>query len=214
MGDDDGSGNGSAALLSALVTEHFVLQSARSTLTGEAGSRSSLFLAVLSSSLVAAGFLGSDPGRLAPFLFFAIPVVILLGGLTWARLVELNVEDLRYLSRIQTIRRHYTTLTPEAPDFFPDLRRAASVPGAVPAVAEAFAYMGMRPGPRQLLFTGAATIAAVTSVVTGFAVALLVLWLGGAGALAVPLGAVVGLGTYLAALAAQWRSNRAAFAPA
>ena len=199
-------------LLSALVTEHFVLQSARSTLTGEAASQSSLFLAVLSSSLVATGFLAGDATVLVSFLGFAMPVIVLLGVLTWARLVELGVEDLRYLARIQTIRRYYTGLTPDAPRFFPDLGRVAAVPGVAPSVLEAFAFMGMRPGPRQLLFTGAATIAAVVSVVTGVGTALLVLRVGGAMTPAALAGAVVAVAAYAAALAWQWRSNRAAFA--
>lgn len=209
MAEDQAGGD--QALLSALVTEHFVLQSARSTLTGEAGSRSSLFMAVLSSSLVATGFLGSNPAALVPFLSFALPVVVLLGVLTWARLVELNVEDLRYLARMQVIRRHYTTLTPDAPAFFPDLGRAAPV-GTAPTVAEMFAYMGLRPGPRQLLFTGAATIAAVVGVVAGVGVALLVLRSGSVAGVAVAVGVVAAVALYLAGLLLQWCRNRAAFA--
>lgn len=57
-----------AALLSALLTEHFVLQSGRSTLTAESGSRSSLYPAVLSRALVATGFIGSQVSALTPFL--------------------------------------------------------------------------------------------------------------------------------------------------
>lgn len=211
MAGDEPAGD-RQGLLSALVTEHFVLQSARSTLTGEAASRSSLFLAVLSSSLVATGFLAGDATVLVPFLGFALPVIVLLGVLTWARLVELGVEDLRYLARIQIIRRYYTDLTPDAPRFFPDLGRVPALPGVAQTVQEAFAFMGMRPGPRQLLFTGAATIAAVDSVVAGVGVALLVRYLGGPTTPGVLAGAVVAVAAYAAALAWQWRSNREAFA--
>ncbi|MET0164475.1 MAG: hypothetical protein ABW318_05655 [Vicinamibacterales bacterium] len=44
-----------AALLQALTTEHFVLQSANSSTYAEASARSTLYVMVLSSSLVATG---------------------------------------------------------------------------------------------------------------------------------------------------------------
>lgn len=43
------------ALLTALTTEHFVLQTARSTTVSEANGRSSLYLTSVSSALVALG---------------------------------------------------------------------------------------------------------------------------------------------------------------
>jgi hypothetical protein len=45
-----------AAFISALTTEHFVLQGAVSANTSEVGTRASLYLFSLSSSLVALGF--------------------------------------------------------------------------------------------------------------------------------------------------------------
>lgn len=196
------------ALLSALVTEHFVLQSGRSTLTGESGSRSSLYLAVLSSTLVATGFLGSADQALKPFLGCVLPVVIGLGLLTWARLVELNVEDLRYLRGMQTIRRYYASLTPDAAAFFPDLNTG----GDLNAVAAVFSYMGQRPGRRQLLFTAAATVAAVNSAVAGIAAALLSVQVGSRTLVAVAVGLSLFTIAYLLSLQAQWRSNVRAFA--
>jgi hypothetical protein len=206
--EGDGPGGDRPALLSALVTEHFVLQSSRSTLTGESGSRSSLYLAVLSSTLVATGFLGSSGVALGPFLACVLPVVIGLGVLSWARLVELNVEDLRYLRAMQRIRAYYTRLTPDAPGFFPDLDPAL----APDTIGGVLAYMGLRPGPRQLLFTAAATLAAVNSAVAGIGVALLVRAATGL----LPVGVAVGIATfalcYGLSLAAQWRRNVTAFA--
>ena len=45
------------AFITALVTEHFVLQSARSATIGEANGRASIYLSAVSSALVAFGFL-------------------------------------------------------------------------------------------------------------------------------------------------------------
>jgi hypothetical protein len=51
-----------AAPLSALTTEHFVLQTASTSTISEAAGRSSVYILALSSSLVAMGFL-SESGR-------------------------------------------------------------------------------------------------------------------------------------------------------
>jgi hypothetical protein len=47
--------------MSALVTEHFVLQSAASSTISESGSRVAIYLSALSSGLVAIGFASSSP---------------------------------------------------------------------------------------------------------------------------------------------------------
>jgi len=54
--DDTPSPERQAAFMSALVTEHFVLQTAASATVTEAASRTSLYVFSLSSSLVAMGF--------------------------------------------------------------------------------------------------------------------------------------------------------------
>jgi hypothetical protein len=56
-----------AALISALTTEHFVLQTAASSTISEAGTRSNLYVMVLSSSLVAMGFLSQSPALLVQY---------------------------------------------------------------------------------------------------------------------------------------------------
>ena len=99
------------AFMSALVTEHFVLRSARST-TSEAVGRSSVYLTCVSSSLVAFGFFAAATHRLAPLLATVLPALLILGIFTFVRLVETNVEDVVCLRRIDTIRRYYATLDP------------------------------------------------------------------------------------------------------
>jgi len=63
---DDQRGDG--GLLSAVTTEHFVLQSANGSTYAEASARSSLYVMALSSTLVAMGFLSA---REHVFLLFA-----------------------------------------------------------------------------------------------------------------------------------------------
>lgn len=64
-------------LLSALTTEHFVLQSAVNATVSEAGARSTLYMMALSSSLVAVGFLAPSEDALMPFLSIVLPTLVL-----------------------------------------------------------------------------------------------------------------------------------------
>jgi hypothetical protein len=82
--------------MSALVTEHFVLQSAASNTVSEAGARASLYMIALSSSLVALGFASQSPRALVPFAAAVLPAVFLLGLFTVVRLVDTGVENLQF----------------------------------------------------------------------------------------------------------------------
>jgi hypothetical protein len=72
------------AWLSALTTEHFVLQTATGTTDTEANVRSSLYVMALSSSLVAMGFLASSPEAFFPFAATVLPTLFVLGVFTVA----------------------------------------------------------------------------------------------------------------------------------
>ena len=52
------------AFMTALVTEHFVLQGARGQTNGEMTGRAALYLATVSSTLIALGFVARRPVRL------------------------------------------------------------------------------------------------------------------------------------------------------
>ena len=80
--------------MSALVTEHFVLQSARSTTVSEAVGRTAVYLTCVSSSLVAFGFFAAATHRLAPVVATVLPALIILGVFTFVRLVETSLQML------------------------------------------------------------------------------------------------------------------------
>ena len=103
------------AFLSALTTEHFVLQTANSATYLEASARSTLYVMALSSSLVAMGFLSGSAGILIPFAATVLPSVFLPGIFTVVRLVETGLESMQYLDGIASIRSYYRTLGPDAP---------------------------------------------------------------------------------------------------
>lgn len=96
-----------ANFMSALVTEHFTLQTASSATITEAGSRSTIYLSTLSSGLVAIGFASSSRTTLAALSFSMFPTVFAVGWFTYVRLIETAIENIVLSRRIELIRRHY-----------------------------------------------------------------------------------------------------------
>jgi hypothetical protein len=152
-------------LLTAMTTEHFVLQTAANTTFADAAARSSLYVFSLSSSLVAIGFISQSPDLLPPVLAIVLPAVFVLGTLTFVRLVDTALENQQYLAGIARIRRYYRSLSPEAEAHFAArLGRWPEGPEPSLGLGAFIAYLG----------TTATMIAFVNSVVAGAGVALVV----------------------------------------
>jgi hypothetical protein len=170
--DDDAK---QQTLLSALVTEHFVLQSARGVATSEAGIRASLYLTSLTGALVALGFIAQVGEQFDAFAAAVLPALFLLGEFTYVRLLENSIEDVLLQRSIKRIRRYYLELHPDAAEFFGDAadgpgRRPPAVPGGLGGAAGQVMYHSWV----QLLFTAASMVAAINSILGGAGVALLV----------------------------------------
>jgi hypothetical protein len=164
--EHDTNSDDDARLLTALTTEHFVLQSTRATITGEAGTRTSLYIGALSSALIALGFAAQFPDAFAPFASAVLPAIIVLGVFSYVRLAEISVEDLHYLARIQRIRGYYRELSPRAAQYFPGV--------ATRSDHALFEAMAIAPRQRfQFLFTAASMVGAINSILAGISVALL-----------------------------------------
>jgi hypothetical protein len=154
-----------STLLSALTTEHFVLQSAINATVSEAGMRSTLYMMALSSSLVAVGFLAEDSGALMPFLAIVLPTLFLLGVFTVLRLIDTALESQHHLAGIARIHRHYRALSPEAEAAFaPRLQRWPET------IEEPSLGLGLF---MAFLGTSATMIACTNNLVAGAGVALL-----------------------------------------
>jgi hypothetical protein len=159
-----------SAFISALTTEHYVLQSALSGNTSEVGTRASLYLFSLSSSLVALGFASRSPELFMPFVAIVLPALFILGLFTAVRLVDSNLEGILYLNGIARIRQYYRTLTHEADEYF------SPESGRWP---ENQAWPALRAGPFMgFITTTASMVAFLNSIVAGVGVAMLVggLW--------------------------------------
>ena len=106
------------ALLTALTTEHFVLQTALNGTTSESSARASLYVVTLSSALIAMGFVAESSNVFLPFVATVLPAVFVLGVLTVLRMVDAALEMSKFLTGIARIRGYYRTLTPEAAAYF------------------------------------------------------------------------------------------------
>lgn len=162
------------ALLTALTTEHFTLQGARSATISESSARSSVYLGSLSASLVSLGFVAqaSDSSAFRIFALVVLPTVFVLGLFTFVRLVETSIEDIRYGRAINRIRHYYLELAgPESRYFL--------LEGHDDAVT-VLRNMGLSPRPVQLYLTSAAAVGVVNSIVGGAVAALAIRWAAGA----------------------------------
>jgi hypothetical protein len=154
------------AFISALTTEQFVLQAARSANVGEMAGRGTVYMGAVSSSLIALGFLAQVVSRLEPFVAAVLPAVFLLGEFTFAALLRNTLENLVLLRQMQRIRGYYRTLMPEADQFFGQASEEERVSAAM-------ATVGLRARPAGMLFTGASVVAAINSMVGAVGLALL-----------------------------------------
>lgn len=180
------------AFMAALVTEHFVLQGSRSTLTAEGASRAALYLASLTGSLIALGFVAHDSSVLEPFAAAIFPALLILGEFTYWRLVQSSVEDLHHRWEMQRIRAYYRQLVPAGLAFFADARAWRSNPPGRQ-------FMGVRGRDLNVLLTIASMIAAINSMLAGAGVALLVRAAANVSpGWAIGLGAIVAVVLYLA----------------
>lgn len=158
-------------LLTALTTEHFVLQGAVSATVAEAGARSTLYVMALSSSLVAMGFL-VETTAFMPFVAVVLPALCLLGLFTTVRLVDTTLESQQCLAGIARIRSHYRTLSPRAATLF------SARHGRWPEAVATTPALGLGTF-MAFLGTSATMVACINHLVAGAGAALLVVRLRG-----------------------------------
>jgi ribose/xylose/arabinose/galactoside ABC-type transport system permease subunit len=166
------------------TTEHFTLQTARAATISEANGRASVYLAAVSSNLIALAFIGQMSLLGTAFYAFSLlllPVLAFVGVVTFQRLVQSSLEDIAYAQRIARLRSLYVALAPELEPYL-------LVPHGRP---DQSGLLG--PSRWQLTLTTAGMVSIVNSVVIGAAAGLVLAALG-APSLAVTLaaGAVVG----------------------
>jgi hypothetical protein len=104
-----------------LSTEHWSLLATRSLLWSESFSRASWFVTVVSATVVALALVAESTDFGSGFRLFAlvlIPLLVLIGAGTVARLVELNKEDVELVAGMNRLRRGYLDIAPEIAPYF------------------------------------------------------------------------------------------------
>ncbi len=107
------------AMVSFLTTEHFVLATARSAGISETNGRAAVFLASVSSGLVALAFIGQISRLGTAFFVFGLvvlPALAFLGVTTFERAIKNGVEDVESVRRINRVRQFYFDAYPACDD--------------------------------------------------------------------------------------------------
>jgi hypothetical protein len=118
LANDQPFGPHAAAIL---ATEHWSLLASRSLIWNEAMSRATVFLTVLSASIIALALLADATGfgpETMTLALVLLPVVLLLGIATYVRLVQINTEEFQLVLAMNRLRRAYLTIAPELEPYF------------------------------------------------------------------------------------------------
>jgi hypothetical protein len=190
------------AFEAGLANEYFALSGLRASSIGEAGTRATLFFTTLTGTVLALGFLAAATDAVVPVAYAALPIVILLGLLSFLRLVEISVEDVGALRAINRIRAYYGALVPEGRDYFP-------APGKQQAINELI-DVGARRAPWRAALTIAATVGVMDALVAGASLAFALAHAGMSTGLAVVIGVAVALVMIWGLFAYQTRRFHAA----
>jgi hypothetical protein len=163
------AGESQGAAVTFATTEHFTLQTARSTTVTEASSRALGFLAVLSSSLIALAFIGQMSELGTAFYVFALvllPALSLIGLVTFQRLAQITGDDIAYAERIARLREFYVDVAPQLEPYLTIIRGAPA--------AQRLRGARPHPGGWQLFLTLTGTVALVNSVIVGATGAIMI----------------------------------------
>lgn len=183
-----------------LATEHWSLLATRSMSWNEAFSRTGMFLSTLSAATVALALAGPAMAFGSAFALFALivlSVTLFLGIATYVRLVQVNNEDLYWVSGMNQLRGAYTRLVPGIErDFVAghtlDTEGFARTFGAVDVTSSV--------SPWHMLVTTPAVVAVISSAIAGVMGGLLAVQLGLEMATAVGAGILVFVGTVIVSI--------------
>lgn len=188
-------------LMTALSTEFFTLQGARSATVSESNGRLAVFLSTVSSFVVALAFVGQISGLGEPFFAFALvllPALLFLGTVTYVRVLQSGIEDLMLTCAMNRIRHYFVEIDPGAARYF-----------MLSIHDDAMGHMsnlGFAPGKRQIYYTAATAVLVVNALIAGVlaAVSTMAIWQVSLHIAAV-VGLVAGIGAGGAYFTHQWR---------
>jgi len=169
-----------------LTAEHWSLLSTRSLGYQETFGRATIFVSVLSASVIALALLAqvTNFGRQTLGLaMLLLSVVLFIGLATFVRSVAINYEDARWVSGMKLLRQAYLRLVPDIAPYFVDLDGRSLSYGAPQRLSNLISS----------LTTTSGVVAALNSVIAGALVAFVAVFLGAAIAVSAILGAALSL---------------------
>src|SRR6266700_1527925 len=158
----------SAQMVTMLTTEHYNLQTGRSMTVADANGRCTLFIGAVSGALIAIAFTGQVSRMGTAFFVFSLvllPSLLLMGLITFQRVLQSAIEDLTYARGITRIRHRYL-------EYAPQLRLSVLL-AADDESRRPMLKVGIHPSWWQVFLTTAGMIAAINSVLVGVFVGLL-----------------------------------------
>jgi hypothetical protein len=169
------------AAVTFATTEHFTLQVARGSTIAESTGRATMFLGAVSGGLVALGLIATATSVDTAFYAFGLvllPTLAFTGLVTFERVLQSGIEDLRYAQRIAVLRGYYLDEAPELTPYLlsvPEQRRAdLPLPRPHAGVQQhRLEVQGLWGARWQGLRTVAGMVAFITAVLAGSAVGLL-----------------------------------------
>ena len=192
----DRSGVTDAVRAQILATEHWSLLATRTMTWTEIFSRATMFITVLSAAVVGIALVAqaTDFGSGARvFALLVLPVVLLVGLMTFLRLGEANSQDIVLVIGMNRLRHAYLELAPELEPYFTTAHHDDHA-----AILQSYGA-GYRYSIGRVLGGTPALVAIINVVLAGVVAALSAQSLGAAGAPAI----AVGLGGALVAAAGQ-----------
>lgn len=151
--------------LQILSTEHWGLLTSRSQLWNEAFSRGTMFLAVVSGSVVSLALV-AQATRFGPEFTAAalllLPVDLFVGISTFVRIAHSNIEDRRWVRAMNRIRHAYLEIAPDLSPYFTTSRFDDP-----PGVAVSYGYLPGRRGRLQGALHTGGVVAVIDAVLAG-----------------------------------------------
>ncbi len=173
-----------------LATEHWGLLAARSTAQSEVLTRITIFLLLVSASLVTLGLMGQATRFEGWFAGAAVAIlgfVAIVGLITTMRVFNVSEEDLMYVVAMNRIRAAYVDLDAEVARYFLD-----AVNDDETGLRATYSFLRPR-GPSHLFGSSAVLITFVEACMLGLFAGSIVAASGGSMGWAVAVGVVVGV---------------------
>jgi hypothetical protein len=191
-----------------LSTEHWSLLATRSMSWNEAFSRTGTFLSTLSAGTVALALAGpamSFGGAFPLFALIVLSVTLFLGIATFVRLVQVNNEDLYWVSGMNLIRAEYARISPGIEKSFVSGHTLDSE-----GIARTFGAFNVTRdlSPLHMLITTPAIVAVISSAIAGIIAGLLAIQFGHDVTIAIIAGAVIFIAAVIVSISYGLRESR------